>query len=288
MHTILWVDLGAFLPALFVIIWKYFWAHSRKKISKSPQSEKLLRPAGYSLQLKLDKILDSMLEYLFTAMVFAGGAVWVIMRLPNNFAIPIAALLALPSFFFTYRVITGLKEAENYRLGLRGEQAVAEALTEVSESGYRTFNDFVVENGENEWNIDHMVVGNRGLFLIETKARRRPRKSKSDQPANEVVYDGNVLRFPNFRDAQPLQQAKRNAEWLENYLRKKTGEYTPVEPLVVLPGWFVKLSVKSAEVKVMNPTYMVSYLQDRLEKIPAAQVTRIITAIEENCRTLEF
>jgi hypothetical protein len=47
-------------------------------------------------------------------------------------------------------------------------------------------------------------------------------------------------------------------------------------------------SVKSAEVKAMNATYLVSFLRSKPEKISPAQVTRIIAVIEENCRTIEF
>jgi hypothetical protein len=236
LETIFWVELGALLPALVIIICKSFWSRSRKKKSRSPQVEKLLRPAGYSLRLKLDAIWDSVTENLFAAMVFAGGAVWVA-RQSGNFAVLFAAPFALPSLFFTWRIVGKFREAENYRLGLRGEQAVAESLVEVTDSDYRAFHDFVAEK---LGNLDHIVVGSRGVFLIETKARSRPTKSKSGQPTHEVIYDGEALQFPNCRESQPVQQAKRNAVWLENYLKKKTGENTPVEALIVLPGWFVE------------------------------------------------
>jgi hypothetical protein len=287
MSTILWTCLGAVVPAVLIVVWKCLWTRSRRGLSKSPQIEKLLRPAGCSLQLKRDEIIDSMLENAFAAMVFAGGAVWLAQQ-PVAFAISFAAPFVLAGFFFIWRVAAKFEEAENCRLGLRGEQAVAEALAEVSESGYRAFHDFVVEEGKKKWNIDHIAVGNQGVFLIETKARSKPLKSKSEQPLHEVMFDGETLQFPRGRDTKSVQQAKRNAKWLENHLRKKTGEDTSVEPLVVLPGWFVRPSVKSSEVKAMNATYMISFLRNRPEKLSAAQVTRIITAIEDNCRTVEF
>ncbi len=228
--------------------------------------------------------MDSVMEDLFAAMAFAGGAVWIVEQ-TSNFAFWFAAPFVLLSIFFTLRIVGKFREADNYRLGLRGEQAVAESLVEVADSGYRAFHDFFAEK---LGNLDHIVVGSRGVFLIETKARSRPTKSKSGQPTHEVAYDGENLQFPNFRESQPVQQAKRNAQWLEKYLKKKTGENTPVEALIVLPGWFVSPSVKSAEVKAMNATYLVSFLRSKPEKISPAQVTRIITVIEENCRTIEF
>jgi hypothetical protein len=177
------------------------------------------------------------------------------------------------------------KEAQNIRLGLRGEQAVAEALNEAADSGFRAFHDLPAADN---WNIDHVAVGTRGVFLIESKARRR-RGSRNGQAAHEVIYNGEALQFPTCRDAKPIEQAKRNAKWLSNYLTKKTGESVQVAPLVVLPGWFVKISEKgNFPVWVMNATFLPGYLQRQGEKIEPAQVRRIISAIDEKCRDVEF
>jgi hypothetical protein len=168
---------------------------------------------------------------------------------------------------------------------MRGEQAVAESLGEAADSGFRAFHD--LPGGDN-WNIDHVAVGTRGVFLIETKARRR-RSSHNGQPAHEVVFDGDTLRFPNYKDTKPLEQAKRNAAWLSNYLTKKTGEPVRVEPLVVLPGWFVRIVEKgNFPVKAMNANYLVRFLQGQNEIIDPAQVRRIISALDEKCRDVEF
>ena len=104
--------------------------------------------------------------------------------------------------------------------------------------GFRVFHDMP---GGGDWNIDHIAVGTRGVFLIETKARRR-RGSRNGQQSHEVIFDGEALQFPTYREAKPIEQAKRNAQWLSNFLTKKTGEPVQVAPLVVLPGWFVKIS----------------------------------------------
>src|SRR5277367_5266646 len=99
METIFWAELGALLPALLVLAGKYFWSRSRKRVSKSPQAEKLLRPAGYSLQQRLDTIMDSVMENLFVAMACAGGAVWVASH-AINFGFLFAAPFVLVSLFF--------------------------------------------------------------------------------------------------------------------------------------------------------------------------------------------
>ena len=97
-----------------------------------------------------------------------------------------------------------------------------------------------------------------------------------------MVFDGKTLQFPTGRDSKPLEQAKRNAVWLSNYLNKKTGEPVRVEPLVVLPGWFVRISEKgNFPVKAMNANYLVRFLQGQPEILQPAQVRRIIAALDE-------
>ena len=290
------VFLAAFAPMLGLIaaiILDRAWC---KKIEKPPQAEKLLRPPGYSLSLQLDKLFDAMMDNILAAcclssvagVCFAVFHSLIVAKAPASWLSICLIIFAAFTIFSTWAAIKaflGFKKAQNIRLGLRGEQAVAEALTEVAENGFRAFHDLPAEEN---WNIDHVAVGTRGVFLIETKARRR-RASRNGQPEHEVVFDGEKLRFPFGADAKPIEQAKRNAKWLSNYLGKKTGEPVRVEPLVVLPGWFVRIAEKgNFPVKVMNAIYLVRFLQGQDEKIEPAQVRRIIAALDEKCRDVEF
>jgi hypothetical protein len=196
-----------------------------------------------------------------------------------------AALLAVTGIFAAARAFQLLGKARNIRLGLRGEQAVAEVLNEVADCGFRAFHDFP---GGEDWNIDHVVAGTRGVFLIETKARRR-RGSRNGQPAHEVIYNGEFLQFPMSNETKPIEQARMNAKWLSNFLEKKTGEPVRVEPVVILPGWFVRLSESgNFPVKVMNAAYLQKFLRRQSEFIEGQQVRRIIFALDEKCRDVEF
>jgi hypothetical protein len=72
-------------------------------------------------------------------------------------------------------------------------------------------------------------------------------------------------------------------------LTKKTGEPVQFAPLVVLPGWFEKISEKgNFAVWVMNATFLPGHLQRQTEKIETAQVRRFISAIDDKCRDVEF
>ena len=126
---------------------------------------------------------------------------------------------------------------------------------------------------------------------MRERYRRRGNKTigKGTQAAHEVHYDGQTLQFPFFTTEKPVEQAKRNAKWLSNYLHKKTGEPVEVFPLVVLPGWYVKITGKgNFRVNVMAANYLPGFLQRQGEKTAPAQVRRIITALDEKCRDVEF
>ena len=288
------VLLAAFAPALFLFLAITWDRRQRKHTEKPPQSEKLLRPPGYSLSIRLDETFDLVIDRILFASVLSacsaacaiGLAILLGARAPVSYVI--MGLLAVTLFvvgcvWAILRAFHWFKEAQNIRLGLRGEQAVAEALNEAD--GFRVFHDMP---GGGDWNIDHVAVGTRGVFLIETKARRR-RGSRNGQQAHEVIYDGEALQFPAYRDAKPIEQAKRNAQWLANFLTKKTGQPVSVSPLVVLPGWFVKISEKgNFPVWAMNGTFLPGHLQRQAERVDPAQVRRIISAIDDKCRDVEF
>jgi len=269
---------------------------NRKATEKPPQSEKLLRPPGYSLAIRFDETIDKILWDIGIACcfsAFAGASAYCVANFLAARA-PMFALLVAIVFLVVFvlggilaalRAFARMREAQNIRLGLRGEQAVAEVLYEIGDSGFRAFHDFP---GGDNWNIDHVAVGNRGVFLIETKARRR-RKSRNGQAEHVVIYDGETLRFPYCVNRRAVPQAQRNAKWLSNYLTKKTGEPVDVKPIVVLPGWFVDGDNRgNFPVKAMNAAYLAGYLRGQGESIEPPQVRRIIAALDEKCRDVEF
>ena len=290
------VWLAAFVPMGVLLLAMVIDRRRRKHIEKPPQTEKLLRPPGYSLSIRLDETLDKTQNAMLSACAlcsFAGGSIIATIQLlaahaPVQWlasAVAVLVVSSLAGVWVTIRAFRHFRDAQNIRLGLRGEQAVAEVLHEVADSGFRAFHDLP---GDGDWNIDHVAVGTRGVFLIETKARRRHRPSRNGQPEHVVIYDGKTLQFPAGYDADAVPQAERNARWLSNHLTKKTGENVSIQALIVLPGWFVEQGKGNFNVKAMNAAYLAGFLRRQDENLDAAQVRRLITALDEKCRTLDF
>lgn len=172
---------------------------------KPPVRHKLLRPPGYQLVGRLDDLYFDIVGHLLS--LGLAGAIFV----PTTSLVGIWVGFLLHGYPFeklladtpTQVLATGVggclggllwvilawrkcgtlaTEIRNVRLGLRGEQAVAEFLSasSVIAAGYRAFHDVP---GDGPWNVDHVVVGPGGVVVIETKTRSK-RPGRDGQPSH--------------------------------------------------------------------------------------------------------
>jgi nuclease-like protein len=289
------------------------WLKRRSQVARHerpPQRTKILRPPGYSLTCRIDKLADQLTSYVMQAvgagavLGLAGTALYplieglVLRRFsfaeirshPQSYILLSVTALALSALAWTIRsVIQAAKihgSIRNCRFGLRGEQAVAEALADgvIAAAGYVAFHDVP---GDSAWNIDHIVVGPGGIFVLETKTRSR-RKPTREQPDHEVWFDGQNLQFPWCTDRDAAIQAKRNAEWVRRFISGFGPKEMLVHPVVVIPGWYVRTQGKHP-VKAMNAKYLVTgYLPSFERQFSPHQLQSVVRRLDERCRDLEF
>lgn len=191
--------------------------------------------------------------------------------------------LGLGLIYSLTKCVSRFEELARLRLGLRGEQAVAEAVSELAEQGWRIFHDLP---GGKDWNIDHVAVGPGGVFALETKTRSK-RTAPPGVKDHEVIFDGKTLRFPWGEDIGAVTQATANARWLAEFLSKATGMPVEVFPVIVVPGWYV-VGKGNFAVQAMNARYLTKYLGGLARKLSASDVQRIAHQVGQKCRDLEF
>lgn len=149
--------------------------------------------------------------------------------------------------FSIYKAITLRNERRIIRLGYEGELAVGRELEQLAHDGFHVYHGFPAETS----NIDHVVVGPKGVFAVETKTYAKPAPRDRVEDAT-VEYDGRMLYFPKGEDFKTIDQARQQASWLSDWLGKAIGEPIAARAIVALPGWFVKRT--SAEgIPVVNP-----------------------------------
>jgi len=179
------------------------------------------------------------------------------------------------------RVIQIRRNIRNLKLGLDGERAVGQFLDGLREDGARIFHDVPA----NAFNIDHVVISTRGLFVVETKTLSKP---SSD--AAIVVTEGRITAGGRALDRDPIQQVKAAAEWLRSELAQSTGKKLPVRPVVVFPGWFVE-PMDSASRKtgawVLEPKALPAFIGHEAEVMPMSDVALAAFHLSRYIRTVE-
>lgn len=300
---------GLVLVSLLLIVWFQRRARADRN-ERPPQKAKLLRPAGYWLGRQIVEYGDRWTLEILQAL--AGGAVlglmlnalypllsgWMFNRItfaqitshPRSYLLLSVVALAISAIAWIIRSVTLAlrlqRKIRNCRFGMRGEQAVAEALLEPALvcAGWTVFHDVP---GEGAWNLDHVLVGPGGVVVIETKTRSR-RKALRDQPEHEVRYDGTSLQFPWCIDQKTIPQARRNREWAQRFLEGFAPAGLTVEAIVVVPGWWVE-TVRHPEIQVMNAKYLVNtFLPSLKPRFTGDQLRGVKRRFEERCRDLEF
>jgi len=256
--------------------------HQRKN-RRSPLTSQMLRAPGESISQRIE-VLNEDINLYFS---FSGIAPLLSysMFLSTKYdvnaqpsPIPFVLLAVFFLFLFGFKLNIAFRQRHNECLGLDCERAVGEELNQLMLDGCRVYHDFQAD----KFNIDHIVIGENGVIAIETKGRAKPDRGRGQEDV-KVVYDGQTLQFPTWREQEPLEQAKRQAAWLSNWLTKAVGEQITVKPALALPGWFVDR--KKPDFLIFsgkNPQFITKI--KTVSPLSSEMIQRVAHQIEQRCR----
>jgi hypothetical protein len=148
--------------------------------------------------------------------------------------------------------------------------ATRRVLDPLLEEKYRVFHDVVSD----QFSIDHLVVGPKGVFAIQTHAR--PVSVNKQSPDDRIVtYNGRALFFPKGTDYGIVENARMNAEKLSQWLTDRTEEPVAVRAIISLPGWTVRRT-SSEGMPVISPKQFASLFEHiQPWQLPASTIESI-------------
>lgn len=124
----------------------------------------------------------------------------------------------LAAIALAWTALSGLKGIDAYFKGARGEESVALLLADLPH-GYHVFHDVY---GGVPGGIDHVVVGESGVFVIETKCW-----------SGVVTVEGGAIRVDGtVPHRAPLDQAQVSSRSLGDFLSERLGETIECQPVV--------------------------------------------------------
>ena len=236
----------------------------RKRLAtRSPLKDSPLRLPGQSIQDEIDRIYETrvvqpvVLTIGFILLAIIQWSYALLPARPNPWITSAIALLAL-----LYTVVTVIRVSRKMRslaLARDGERIVAEHIDRLKEQGAAVIHD-VVGDG---FNIDHVILSSKGVFVAETKTRSKPKRGSPT-----VSYDGKVLRVDGLTpDRDPVAQARANARWVANGLRESTGKSFPTKPVVLFPGWFVEPIPPNLDIWILEPKALPTFIANEPNRI---------------------
>lgn len=152
------------------------------------------------------------------------------------------------------------KRSKDADRGALAEEKVAVQLGDLPE-GYHAFHDIAF----NGFNIDHVVIGPGGIFLIETKSH-----------GGNVDANGDVLLLngkPPPKDF--LKQTWSQTFHLKDFLWKMTSQEWKIKPVLCFSNALVKVRKPVKGIEVIRIGYLKKYLSTQKPVLAADQIERL-------------
>lgn len=250
---------------------------------KSPLEDPPLRNPGQSLGEEIQRRFDDDWMPFFLAFLVCVTFAFIEWKryfypAPPNPWVP-TAITGILLVYSVTRFVGMRQSMQNLWLGMEGEKIVGQSLEELRANGAIVFHDIPAKT----FNVDHIVVSPKGVFVIETKTRRKPNGRRAT-----VKFDGeNVFVDGVAPDRDPIQQVKAISSWVQELIWESTGKSFPVKPVVLFPGWYVDTINPAAHKKVwvLNPKNLPSFMQHENGGISPEDVNLIAYHLSRYIRT---
>jgi len=168
------------------------------------------------------------------------------------------------------------RQEENFAQGIQGEEALAQALSLRLDSEWTLFRN--VDLPDRSGDLDAILVGPKGIYLLEVKAYNFACRNRNDQ--------WEYRSFPLWKplSKNPTQQALRNAARLNSYLKEILGHDIWIEPRIVWAGKS-KLSLEKPRVKVWylnQPDFWMKEINNG-QPLPSEKLNLILVSLRTLC-----
>jgi len=241
-----------------------------KKEKRSPirDQEKPLRNPAESLEREWERLFDEeVLPYLFLILIMLVFVIYEWLRFffkspPEPVAVTFLGV-----------VIIGFCFLKIYKFVIQGRQYLERLRTQ----GCLIFHDIPGDG----FNIDHVVVSDRGVFIVETKTLIKRGKGNP-----HIIFNGERILVNGFElKHNPVPQALAERTWLRNYLINTTGITFPVKAVVVFPGWFVEpQSIRKDEIWVLSHKALPKFIENEPKTIKNENVHLIASRLSDYVR----
>jgi hypothetical protein len=241
---------------------------TRQSNTRDPIREAPLRDPGQSLREDIDRAIDDeVLPWFVLSFATAGfaGIEWIRWYFDSDFAPLLVSGIAVVVVILTAaRVFAIRNKVKRLKLGLKGERTVGQFLqTSVIPLGYFVLHDIPFDG----FNIDHVIIGPGGVFVIEVKSFSKPLRGNAT-----ITFDGKaILVAGKVPHRDPIVQVQAGAKSIADILERFTGRSSSVRPVVIFPGWYIESDLRGNDVWVLNAKSFVKFVENERTKLSSEE-----------------
>lgn len=219
---------------LFLLVAK-FWSALSRTVSSGPNfADSIMHEAAQRFRDELDRLSTSQSIYLGGALVFAMlfVAAYVLQAQQLFVGYPDWQLYLQLGFLlltvgFAFYQLSNIVVARRQVQFLRDANiAIGHQLHQISSGITRVFHDVETSAGV----VDHVVVGQSGLYAINVVAKRARRD-------NSVRLQENSLQFSNCKTEHSIVDIAARTRRLEKEFHRLLGHNVRVRSVIAVPGW---------------------------------------------------
>jgi hypothetical protein len=243
------------------------------------QSIRILKPMGKYSEKQAKKYLKVGLIFLIPFLVLFVTSIkglplyrnWGTFEMNKGF---------LMGIFSTFGTIIIMLPYKTWKSGINGEKAVIKNLSDKLSGEYSIFNNVLLADGKRRGDIDHLIVGPTGIFVLETKNNK--------ETVNYNGYNWSGIT------KNPATQVESNAFRLKDLL-KRCNVFATREPyvhaIIVFSNKKIKLKLSneanlkwSKVLKISNQSD--KSLSDYITNRPLALTPSEIEQVEQFIRSI--
>jgi len=266
---------------VFLLIAKTWNAISRSIGSVPNFSDRIMHEAAQRFRDELDRLTSSQSTYLSGTLVFAMLfiAAYVLQAKQLFVGYPSWQLylqlgfLLLVLGFAVFSLAKTVLRRHQMKFLRDANVAIGHQLQQVSAEGTRVFHDV----GTSAGTVDHVVVGQKGLYAINVVARR------SSKLAHAKLHENNI-EYSNSKDLQPIVDINAKTSRLQKDFRDLLGHRVRVRSVIAVPGWDVDEQSSDEHLLVNERTIaMLSGWNDKTDYLMNEDVAALQAELMSRC-----
>lgn len=211
-----------------------------EKLRMPFEVKRIRRQPGQSAGEKWRMVVEKETEDVISIFVGIVGIALVAFFQSLGVVVPLwfSGLLLLGAIcWMAFKIVMMKRKVRTWRLGENGELYVGQMLEKnMRPIGYDVFHDVVIKKGGRVFNLDHVLIGANGVYVVETKAWRKPVMGSP-----EIEFrDGSLYRMGHKIKNDAVNEAISLAKAANELFFELTGRRYYVKPILVIAGWYCK------------------------------------------------